>query len=235
MTYVLAHSPDEFGLVPDEAGFVTYKELLQAMHEESGWRYVRRTHVHEVLLGEDRALFDWDEKRIRAAERRWEWGREVSSQDLPKTLFTPVRRKAHPVAMEKGLRAPKAKHLALSPDREMARRMGSRRDQRPVILEVRASIAAQEGLPISAFGELFLAKEIPARFISGPPVSPDEQERPRAKEPEAKALRREPLELTPGSFLLDGQRDPDLRRRTKGRKRKGWKEEARKKRRGRRR
>ena len=33
MIYILGHGPDEFGLVPDKKGFVTYKELLQAIHE----------------------------------------------------------------------------------------------------------------------------------------------------------------------------------------------------------
>ena len=41
--------------------------------------------------------------------------------------------------------------------------------------------------------------------------------------------------LTPGTFPLDSSRDPDPYRRAKGKKRKGWKEEARKVRRGKRR
>ncbi|MBW2217849.1 MAG: hypothetical protein JRF34_11780, partial [Deltaproteobacteria bacterium] len=39
----------------------------------------------------------------------------------------------------------------------------------------------------------------------------------------------------PGTFSLDSSRDPDLLRRAKGKKRKGWKEEARKVRKGKRR
>jgi len=51
LVYMLGHRPDEFGLVPDSEGFIPYKELLQAIHEEEGWRYVRRSHINEVLFG----------------------------------------------------------------------------------------------------------------------------------------------------------------------------------------
>jgi len=40
LTYILAYRPDEFGLVPSEEGFVRYKDLLKALHEEDGWRTV---------------------------------------------------------------------------------------------------------------------------------------------------------------------------------------------------
>jgi hypothetical protein len=57
LIYILAHRPDEFGLVPDPIGFVSMKELLRAIHEEPGWGYVREGHLREVLIGKDRALF----------------------------------------------------------------------------------------------------------------------------------------------------------------------------------
>ena len=50
------------------------------------------------------------------------------------------------------------------------------------------------------------------------------------KEAEAKKepMKIKPVDFTPGTFPLDAARDPDLRRRAKGKKRRGWKEEARK-------
>ena len=58
MTYILGHNPDEFGLVPDREGFITFKELLWAFHEEPGWSYVRQSSINEVLLSEDRTSFE---------------------------------------------------------------------------------------------------------------------------------------------------------------------------------
>jgi len=225
MVYVLGHRPDEFGLVPDEAGFVSYKELLWAIHEEPGWSYVRQSHIQEVLIGKDRPLFEYQTDRIRARDRRWSFNPETPVPSLPKILFTPVRRRAHLNALEKGLRSDR--YLVLTPDREMAERIGRRRDQTPVLMEIMTDPAQEQGIVFSPFGQLVLTPEIPARFIAGPPVSKEvlaslETEKPKAKKPEEK-----PFEPLAGTFVLDMARDPDLRRRAKGKKDRGWKEQAR--------
>lgn len=229
LVYVLGHRPDEFGLVPEEGGFVTYKELLWALHEEPGWRYVRQTDINEVLVGKDRALFQTEDNTVRVLKRRWDLDVENPSPTLSKILYIAVRRKAHPVVMEKGLIPPAGRNLLLSPDREMALRVGRRRDPSPVLLEVMAAAAQNEGIAFYTFGHSYLSrKEIPARFISGPPVSTVEVKPPR----EEKGKREEKApDFDAGVFVLDPDRDPDTFRRTKGKKKKSWKEEARKKRR----
>ncbi|MCK7503966.1 MAG: RNA 2'-phosphotransferase [Desulfobacterales bacterium] len=50
LTYVLARRPDEFGLVPDADGYVKIKDLLKALHEDEGLRYVNRSHLAEIIL-----------------------------------------------------------------------------------------------------------------------------------------------------------------------------------------
>jgi putative RNA 2'-phosphotransferase len=235
LVYLLGRRPDEFGLLPDKEGFVRYKELLKALHEESGWRYVRRSHINEVLLSEDRPLFQADADRIRSVERRWDWNLENPAPEIPKLLFTPVRLKAHPVVMEKGLQRRPENPLILTPDKEMAQRIGTRRDAKPVLVEVAAYEAAQEGFPFYSFGSLFLSRHIPAKFLLGPPVAEELQEARQAKQSKKPPPRQLPHKEAAGSFSLDLARDPDPRRRPKGRKRKGWKEEARKLRRKKRR
>ena len=131
LAYMLGHRPDEFGLVPDIEGFIPFKELLQAMHEEEGWRYIRRSHINEVLLGKDRSLFESGDYGIRSVDQRWELDLHTPARFLPKILFTAVKRKAHPVVMERGLTGTGEKPLVLSPVRDMALRVGRRRDQKP--------------------------------------------------------------------------------------------------------
>jgi putative RNA 2'-phosphotransferase len=235
LVYIIGHRPDEFGLVPDSDGFVSYKELLQAIHEEPDWHYVRQSHINEVLLGKDRILFQPVDNRIRTAERRWQFDIEKPSQPLPKLLFTPVRRNAHPVVMEKGLKSGQGKYLVLFPDIKMAERIGRRRDQKPVLLEVMADAAQSEGVLFYPFGNLFLSPEIPPRFIAGPPVPKEVLDSRRDAEPKKEKIMPRQAVLTPGTFSLDSSRDPDPYRRAKGKKRKSWKEEARKVRRGKRR
>jgi putative RNA 2'-phosphotransferase len=228
MVYVLGRRPDEFGLLPDKEGFVAVKELLWAIHEEPGWGYVREGHIREVLLGKDCSLFEWDEERIRAAERRWALNLDAPAPEVPKLLFVGVRRRAHPHVMEKGLLSPG--YLALSPDRDMALRIAKRRDQKPVILEVMTTPVRNQAVVFYAFGDLFVATHIPPSCIAGPPVA---QEVLKAREL-ARARREKPIsvpEFTPGSFFLDLSRDSGRNRSVKGRKRKGWKEDSRKMRR----
>ncbi|MBP1742043.1 MAG: phosphotransferase KptA/Tpt1 [Deltaproteobacteria bacterium] len=226
LIYILAHRPDEFGLVPDSIGFITMKELLRAIHEEPGWGYVREGHIREVLIGKDRALFAWGEDRIRAVEKRWHLDLQTPSENTPKILFAAIRRKAHVHVMEKGLFSDRP--LVLSPDRDMALRIGRWRDQKPILLEVMTGPAQQQGISFHAFGDLYLAKEIPAEFISGPPVPEEIREQPP---PKKEKIVPQPSILSGGTFVLDVHRDPDLSRRRTGRNPRGWKEDSRKMRR----
>ena len=231
LVYILGYRPDEFGLIPDREGFVPMKELLQALHEEPAWRYVQRSHINEVLLSDNRIRFETADEKIRVSERKWAFEPEGASGVPPKILLAPVRRKAHPVVMDKGLKAPPGRRLALTPDPAMARRIGLRRDPQPVLLEIRAEEAAKRGTTFTAFGGLFLCDEIPAPWIAGPPVPREMIERQAAGK--AKKEQPEPVEspFTAGTFLLEPDRDPERRRRGKGRKSRGWKEDARKMRR----
>lgn len=225
--YVLGHRPDEFGLVPDEEGFVSYKELLQAIHEEAEWRYVRRSHIDEILLGTDRARFESEGERIRSADRRWVRDSRHAAEFVPKILFTSVRQRAHPVVMEKGLTGHGEKPIVLSPGKDMALRIGRRRDQHPVVLEILAQSAAAKRILFEMFGDLFLCAEIPSRFVAGPPVPKEISERAKEKDTSSEKMATGPGFPMSGTFIMDPSRDPDPYRKSKGKKRKGWKEASR--------
>lgn len=228
MVYILGHRPDEFGLVPDKEGFITFKELLWAIHEEQGWGYVRQVHINEVLMGKERDLFQPEDKRIRALDRQWHLDLDNPILSSPKILFTPIRRKAHPFAMEKGLKSTEDRYLILTSDRDMAKRIGHRRDQNPVLLEIMAASAQEEGIFFYPFGHLFLTTDIPARFISGPPVSKEAVSTRWVTETKKDDFVPRPIDFSPGTFTLDMNKDPDPYRRAKGKKSRGWKESDRK-------
>ncbi|MFZ7113520.1 MAG: RNA 2'-phosphotransferase [Desulfatiglandales bacterium] len=228
LVYILGHRPDEFGLVPDADGFVAFKELLQAIHEEPGWGYVRQANLNEILLGKDGALFEVDEKRIRTLDQRWDLDVERPSASLPKLLYVAVRRRAHPHALDTGLKSAKDAYLILSSQKNMALRIGQRKDATPVLLEVTAERARAEGLSFYSFGQLYLSNEIPPRHIKGPPLPKEAAQPPaKGKEKETKSA----SEFHPGTFVLEVGRDPAPQRHRKVKKERGWKEEARKMRR----
>jgi putative RNA 2'-phosphotransferase len=228
LIYVLGHRPDEFGLVPEPNGFVPYKELLQALHEEPEWCYVRQGHINEVLLGKERSLFESEADRIRVLDRRWDLDFDHPAPVPPKILYVCVRRRAHPHALEKGMKPSVGRFLTLSPDKEMALRIGRRRDHAPVLFEVMTHPAQRSGVSFLPFGNLYLSAEIPHQCISGPPLPKDFEKRQEQKREKQEKIRPAPES---GTFVLDPSRDPAPHRQAKGRKSRGWKEDMRKARR----
>ncbi len=224
MVYILGHSPDEFGIVPDPEGFVAIKKLIRVMHEEPDIPHASEGSINEVLMSEERGLFESDGKNIRAVSRNWVLDTAIPATDLPSLLFTPVRRRAHFSVIENGLIKREDHFYILTPEKGMAERIGKRKDQKPVIIEVMAHRAGKDGVHFTQFGGLFLAPEIPAQYIAGPPVPKYAIEEREAAPPVKKE---EVKEFSPGSFFLDLRNDPDKSRRIKGRKKRGWKEEVR--------
>jgi hypothetical protein len=88
-----------------------------------------------------------------------------------------------------------------------------------------ADKAQKEGILFHAFGNLFLTKEIRSRYIAGPPLP---KEIIKSKEAKPKKEEIKPPDFQAGTFVLDESRDMDRSRKKKSKKRKGWKEEARK-------
>jgi putative RNA 2'-phosphotransferase len=227
MYYVLERRPDEFGLVPDDEGFVRFKDLIKAISEESGWGYVRRSHIHEVLLSAPDHSFVVEDDRIRVVGSE----KAVSRTEgvvPPKLLYLCMRRKAYRVVCEKGISLMGHKRILLATTVEMALRMGRRRDPKPVLLTVQARRAAEAGVTFCRQGELiYMADHVPVGYFSGPPL-------PKEKEEAAKP-KKEPLlvsETLAGSFSLDMERSRELQQQRL--KRKGlkkdiaWKKDARK-------
>jgi len=220
MSYMLGARPDEFGLVPDIHGYVPVKELLKAIREEPGSGYVGESHVREVLLHDTDAVFEMSGNRIRSRNRTFAPLDKERQCDAPsKILFKGVKRKAYPFILRAGLLRGSQEHIVLTADKDLAVRIARRSEQDPIMLEIRAEAAYENGIAFYPFGEsLYLTDEIPVQFISGPPLP---KERQPKEEPH-----RAGKEIATGSFVLTPERDPDLKRRAKTKKRIGWKEEA---------
>ena len=222
MSYILGNRPDEFGLVPDKEGYIAIKELLKAINEEPNMAYVRESHLREVLLNDRDGLFEIDGKRIRSTQRNFcPVNKEKDLPAPPKILFKGVKRKAYPYILNSGLLPGANEYVVMTTDRDLAIRIARRSDQKPIILEIRAGAAIENGITFYPFGEsIYMADSVPVQFISGPPLP---KEPPHRKE----TLEKE-MEVAPGSFILRAERDPDLTRRKKAKKRIGWKAEVKK-------
>ncbi|MEW5733906.1 MAG: RNA 2'-phosphotransferase [Thermodesulfobacteriota bacterium] len=221
LSYALGLRPDEFGLVPEADGSVSVKELLAALSEDPEWRWVRRAQINEVLYSVAKPPIVLSGERIRAAAPP---PPPVKETNPPKLLFTAIRERAYPLALDEGYR-PSAGPVVLSGDSELARRMGKRRGKE-ILLAVNTARAMEKGMEFLRLGELlFLSERLVPGTFSGPALP-----KPR---PEKAAARKEEKPEPPmhGSFFW--QPEEMLREKTDtkpvgGRKKRTWKEERRK-------
>lgn len=224
LDYLLGRRPDEFGLCPDQDGYVKTKDLMKALGEEDGWGYVRQSHLREVTAVLACPPVELSGKRIRAVDRS-KLIVPTIPESVPKLLYHPVRRRAYPVVLEKGAKPARSRPtIVLARERSMAERLGRRMDAEPVILTVNTDQLTHLGATLNVFGSvLFLVDRIPVGSFSGPPLPQKPPEAKVAAKPQPPAVPK-----TPGSYLVDLSREPGSKKKSvkKDRKRKNeWKRE----------
>jgi putative RNA 2'-phosphotransferase len=223
LAYMLGRRPDEFGLMPDDHGYVKVKTVLQALSEEQGWRYVREAHLNEMLIVVPRPSIERRGKHLRASDRQHLPALQVAL-DMPKLLFACVRRRAYTHICRKGLRATADSPVILAADPDLATRMGRRIDAQPVLLSVNVAQASASGVLFRRYGTcLFTAPFIPTDCFTGPPL-------PKERKSERPSRITEPLPTppTPGSYVVDPtikSHGPTPKQRRRPRKGPGWKED----------
>jgi putative RNA 2'-phosphotransferase len=200
LDYVLGNSPHEFGLVPSESGFFKIKDLMKAIWEEDGFRYVRESHLNEILLTVSDPPFEIHGKLIRSLQWKSLPGIRPD-QNPPKLLYTCVRKKAHAFSLEKGIFPVGHERVVLSSKPDMAARIGKRFDGDPVMMTVQTVTSMENGVVFYSAGSgLYLADSIPAGSFTGPPApkeKPFKQKSKNLKEQE------EPEIKKPGSYFVD--------------------------------
>lgn len=213
LTYALGHRPDEFGLVLEPDGFVKIKDFLKAVHEEDGLKYVRRSHIEEILVSQPDPLIEIKDNFIRAKYRD-KLIQTTLAQNLPKLLYTCVRRRTYPVVFQKGIFPVGHSRVILSSRQELAERIGKRMDMQPVLLTVLTRKSMDAGIAFYTAGEiLFTADSIPLDCFTGPPLPP---QKPSAIE--RKNEKENHLQKYPGSYFIDLESTPNRPKALKGKK-----------------
>jgi putative RNA 2'-phosphotransferase len=204
--YVLSRRPDEFGLVADDDGFVKIKDLLKAVNEEEGFRYVRRAHLNEIMLTLSDPGFEIADNAIRSNIRD-RMPRRGFATDPPKLLYTSVSQKAWPHVVDEGIRPTGFSQVILSSSREMAERIGKRFDRSAVLLTVQVQACLGKDVVFFEAGEtLFLAEFIPTDCFSGPPLPKEKPVDKQTVEPQARSP-----QMPAGSYFIDMNEKSDYR------------------------
>ena len=226
ISYMLGRRPDEFGLVPDTDGFVKIKELLKAICEEEGFRYVRRFNIDEILITLPDPLIEISDNLVRVKSRE-HLPERIPASAPPKLLYTCIRRKAYPFVMDKGIFPLGRKHVILSSEKKLAEKIGKRIDQSPVLLTVQTQKSGNNGVIFFQAGDLlFIAETIPVGCFTGPPLP---KEKPESKKEET-LIKEKPKSLQ-GTFLMDLTDEKDRKQISKHERRRkeiAWKKERKK-------
>ena len=203
LDYALGRNPDEFGLVPDGDGFIKIKELLKALHEEEGWKFVRNASIDEIVYSIADPPVEVNEDRIRARRREHLQKREYAA-DPPLLLYTCVRQRAYAHALKKGVGPMGRSHVVLASDADLALRLGRRVDADPVLLTVNVNAAHDRGcMFLKASRRLFLCRYVPEGSFRGPSLPKEKKGKDGKEGPAKEALKTSRRSETPGSYFPD--------------------------------
>lgn len=168
LALVLRHKATDFGLQLDPEGFVTLDDLLAVLHRQSRWRSITRADLEQLVAEQTKKRYQIVGDDIRAY-----YGHSVSTTIEypvvvpPAILLHGTPRRAVALIRAEGLRPMGRQYVHLTDDRQMAYKVGLRRDPNPVILQIDAEQAQADGVVFYDPGNaIFLTPHVPAKYIS---------------------------------------------------------------------
>ena len=167
LSLLLRHQPERFGLTLDAEGYASLNEVLQAVQTQQP--HVTLADLHSVVtqIEPDKQRFSILDGEIRA-----NYGHSLAEQiahtaaQPPEALLHGTTHAALPSILANGLFPMRRQYVHLTSQRTLAERIGARHGE-PCVLTVAAARAAAEGVVFyRANPSFWLAKTIPASYIS---------------------------------------------------------------------
>jgi putative RNA 2'-phosphotransferase len=162
MSYLLRHNPGDLKM--DKYGFVDFKDFLEKISQRF---QVDKTLVFEIVEKSDKKRFEVVDGKIRAL-----YGHtipvklEFEEDKTVKILYHGTTPYAASEIVKEGLRPMKRKWVHLSPTVEIAREVGLRRTENPVVLKVDAESARNNGVRFyKATEKVYLCSRLKSQYI----------------------------------------------------------------------
>lgn len=168
VSYALRHAPWEYELELDENGFVPIEQLLNSLNSLNEYgREIKKEDLEYIIENSDKKRLEIIGDKIRAL-----YGHSVPIK-IEKTIATPPDVLYHGTAkrfidsiMKEGLLPMNRQYVHLSVDTDMATLVGQRRDENPVILEIDAKSAVNDGIKFYIGNDkVWLCDEMPSKYI----------------------------------------------------------------------
>lgn len=165
LSFLLRHRPRDYPLDFDPQGFVSWSDLKEQV--EARFPDVTDEEIRGVIAGSDKKRFEMREDKVRATYgHSFPIDLEGESIEPPDRLYHGAERNLSETALREGLKPRGRTYVHLSASLEEALAVGQRRDPSPAILVVDSRAAHASGVRFYVSGPLYLADEIPARFLS---------------------------------------------------------------------
>jgi putative RNA 2'-phosphotransferase len=169
VSHALRHEPWLYELELDSEGWVGIDTLLSALqHEAKRWRNLSETDLAQMIANSDKQRHEISKGKIRAL-----YGHSVPDklQKIeaipPSLLFHGTYPEAIAQIRLQGLKPMNRQYVHLSTDQETAQQVGQRKAAVPMILEIDALRAHQNGIKFYAGNTIvWLADRVPPEFIA---------------------------------------------------------------------
>ncbi len=205
---VLGRRPYEIGLVLEEGGWISVKELSQALMADPEAPHVTSKRLFQFLSVYRPPRFQLDEDRVRVVPEHQPsdlFFRQIT--EPPEILYVAFRPRTHAHVLKKGL-APWAnkKWIILADTKKMALQVGKRWTPDPILATIFAKKAYENGQIFQKAGPgLYVTERVEVEYMEVPPII--EKDRP-ARKKELKPETRGPqttsqAPISAGSFFLD--------------------------------
>lgn len=201
MAGVLRHFPERFDLQMDKQGFVDLRAFVGALQrKQRRYHWLRPHHVIAVIETDNKGRYEYRDGKIRATyAHSFEVELDLPAGGTPDKLYYPTTPEEVDIVLETGLKPSDRKMVHLSRGIGDAVNAGRVRTESPVILEVDARTATNDGLVIQKAGRtVYVTNEVPSKYLvridvdlSEFPLEKPREEKPRAEEKEEKPAEQE--------------------------------------------
>ncbi len=162
MSYLLRHNPENLEM--DKNGFVNLNELLNKVRQRFP---VNEDFIREIVQKSNKRRFEIVGEKIRAL-----YGHtipveiQLEEDKTVKKLYHGTTAEAASKILKNGLKPMKRRWVHLSPTVKIAKEVGLRRTENPVILEIDAEAARKDKIRFyKATEKVSLCKHVPPKHI----------------------------------------------------------------------
>jgi putative RNA 2'-phosphotransferase len=168
MVGILRHFPQKFGIEMDEHGWVKIKTLADVLAKRTKFGWLTEEHLRAISATDPNERYQTKDDLIRAT---YAHTIEVDLSDLPEAdkaeLFFPASPEEVELIKERGIYPTDQTYVHLSGTYEKALEAGKIHTPNPIILQIDAKKATEEGVGLKKAGkDIYLAKLIDKKYIS---------------------------------------------------------------------